>query len=255
MPLIPLTSLTPRRAIAGGLLALTLSPAAWAGQLITNGGFEADTAVIQSPDAFTAWAAAEGGLIGGVAINHGLDTPASGTATVGAASGLNYAVLDLAAPSRMALSQSFTVGASPVQSATLSFNWFANYGGTEAAFFAGGKGLDYAGRQPVLALRVDVVKAGAALFSTAAEDLVFSGTFTAPLAAGAQPYVAFSQTFLGLAAGETYSLRFAAAANRGPLAVGIDDVSLDLNPVPEPATWAFMAAGLALLGAAARRRG
>ena len=245
----------PHHALASGLLALALSPTAWAAQLIANGGFEADAAVIQSPDAFTAWAAAEDGLIGGVAINQGLSTPASGTATVGAASGTHYAVLDLAAPSRMALSQTFTVGAQRVESTTLSFQWFANYGGTEAAFISGGQGLDHTGRQPVLALRVDVLKAGAAAFSTAAEDLVFSGYFTAPLAAGTQPYVAFSQTFLGLAAGETYSLRFAAAANRGLLAVGIDDVSLDVNSVPEPTTWALMAAGLALLGAAARRRG
>lgn len=251
MPLIPFK---PRQAIAGSLLALTLSPAAWATQLIANGGFEADAAVIQSPDAFTAWTAAEDGLIGGVAINHGLATPASGTATVGAADGQNYAVLDLAAPSRIALAQSFTVGAQRVASTTLSFQWFANYGGTESSFISGA-GLDHSARQPALALRVDVLKAGAAAFSTAAEDLVFSGYFTAPLASGPQPYVSFSQTFLGLAAGETYSLRFAAAANRGQLAVGIDDVSLDVNAVPEPSTWAFMAAGLALLVAVARRRG
>lgn len=250
-----LTAFKPHHALAGGLLALALSPAAWAAQLIANGGFEADTSGTQSPDAFTAWAAAEDGLIGGVAINHGLTTPGSGTATVGAASGQNYAVLDLSAPSRMALSQTFTVGAARVDSTTLSFHWFANYAGSESAFIAGGDGLDYTGRQPALALRVDVLKSGATAFSTAAEDLVFTGYFTAPLGAGPQPYFAFTQTFLGLAAGETYSLRFAAAANRGPLAVGIDDVSLDVTSVPEPTTWALMAAGLALLGAAARRRG
>ncbi len=250
-----LTVLTPRHALACGLLALTLSPTAWAAQVITNGGFEADMAVLQSPDAFTAWGAAENGLIGGVAINRGHETPASGGATVGAASGLNYAVLDLAAPSQMALSQSFSVGAGPVNSATLSFQWFANYGGTEAAFITGPNGLDYTGRQPVLALRVDILKSGASAFSTAAADLVFSGVFTAPLGSGPQPYTTFTQTFLGLTAGETYSLRFAAAANRGPLAVGIDNVSLDVQSVPEPTTWALALAGLALLGATVRRRG
>ena len=247
--------LGPRHVIAGGVLALSLSPAAWSVQIVANGGFEADAATLQSPDPFTAWKAAEHGILGGVAIASGDFTPASGSPTVGATSGLNYAVLDLAAPSRMAISQRFTLGAEPVKAATLSFQWFANYAGTETAFISGPSSLAYNGSQAVLALRVDILKAGASAFSTTADDLVFSGTFTAPLAAGPQPYVAFSQTFLGLAAGETYSLRFAAAANRGSLSVGIDDVSLAVKSVPEPSTWALMAAGLALHGVAARRRG
>jgi hypothetical protein len=241
-------------AAACGLLTAALSPPAWAAQLIANGGFEADKAVIQSPDPFTAWTAAEDGLVGGVAINAGNSTPASGRANVGAAAGVNYAVLDLAAPSRMSIAQQFTVGAAPVGSATLSFQWFATYGGTETAFITQPNGLDHTRRDSVLALRVDILREGASAFSTAADDLVFSGTFTAPLAGGPQPYLTFTQTFVGLAAGESYSLRFAAAANRGALGVGIDEVSLNVPSVPEPSSWALMAAGLALFGATARRR-
>lgn len=245
--------LTTHPAFASGLLALALSPAAWSASLLTNGDFEADAAVIQSPDAFTAWQAAEDGILGGVAINTGSSTPASGSPTVGAASGANYAVLDLAAPSKMSIWQSFAVGAIPVASATLSFQWFANYSGTEPAFINGPEGLDYTSDKAILTLRVDVLKAAAPAFSTSADDLVFSGYFNAPTAAGPQPYLSYSQTFTGLSAGETYWLRFAAAANRGALNVGIDDVSLAAAPIPEPATWAFMLAGLALVGAVARR--
>lgn len=36
--------------------------------------------------------------------------------------------------------------------------------------------------------------------------------------------------------------------------VGIDNVSFDVSPIPETGTWALMAAGLAVVGAAARRR-
>jgi hypothetical protein len=245
---------TTRPALAGGLLALALSPAAWSAQLIANGGFEADTAVIQSPDAFTAWQAAEEGILGGVAINTGLVTPASGGATVGAASGLNYAVLDLAAPSRMSISQSFTLGAEPVGSMTLGLRWFANYAGTETSFIGGAAGLDYTSDSPVLSLRVDILKAGTSAFSTAAEDLVFSGDFAAPLSLGPQAYVGYSAPVYGLMAGHSYSLRFAAAANRGALGIGIDEVSLTTTPVPEPATWMLVCAGLAFMAAMACRR-
>jgi hypothetical protein len=36
--------------------------------------------------------------------------------------------------------------------------------------------------------------------------------------------------------------------------VGIDNISVTVTPVPEPGTWALMIGGLALLGAAAKRR-
>ena len=252
---MPFRTLRPPAALAAGLLTLALAPAAGAVELITNGGFEADAGLIQSPDPFTAWTAAEHGLIGGVAIAQGTSAPSSGRATVGAAAGSQYGVLDLASPSRMAISQRFTVGAAPVRAATLSFQWFASYGGTETAFITQPNDLAYGRFAPVLTLRVDILKDGAPAFGTAAGDLVFSGVFSAPLADGGQPYINFSRSFDGLVAGESYSLRFAAASNRAPLVVGIDEVSLDVQSVPEPETWALMATGLALFGFAARRRG
>ena len=245
---------TSSRVVVGGLLALALAPAAWSQQVIQNGSFEADAAVIQSPDPFTAWTAAENGILGGVAINKGTIAPASGAATVGASDGKNYAVLDLAQPSQMALWQTFSIGAQPVASATLSFKWFANYSGAETAFIHGPQGLDYNSSDDVLTFRVDILKAGASAFSTAASDLAFSALLNAPLSGGPNPYLGFSQNVSGLVAGETYSLRFAAAANRGQLAVGIDNVALTVSPVPEPSAWALMAAGLSFVAFAIRRR-
>ena len=70
------------------VLAITTaaSPAS-AAELLSNGGFEANAAVVQSPDPVIAWKADELGLIGGVLVNSGLSSPVSGYATVGAASG------------------------------------------------------------------------------------------------------------------------------------------------------------------------
>lgn len=66
------------------------------------------------------------------------------------------------------------------------------------------------------------------------------------------PFQAYSHSFTASGNG---ALRFAfgtdSADNIGPL---IDNISLNIAPVPEPATWAMMVGGLALAGAALRRR-
>ena len=243
------------------VLAITTaaSPAS-AAELLSNGGFEANAALVQSPDPVIAWKADELGLIGGVLVNFGLSSPVSGYATVGAASGSYYALLDLASPSQMALSQSFNIGATSGQTAALSFDWFTNYQGSEAAFLNGTAGLDYTAGDtfaPVLTLRVDILKNGASAFSTAAADIVYSQFLQTTLGSGPSPYGSFSQVVTGfgdLLAGQNYTLRIAAAANTASLMVGLDNVSLNVSPVPEPEGWAAALAGLALLGAVKRRR-
>jgi len=49
----------------------------------------------------------------------------------------------------------------------------------------------------------------------------------------------------------SFSFATNSADNVGPI---LDNVSLDISPVPEPATWAMMIGGFALAGAAMRRR-
>lgn len=249
--------------VRSAFAALALTAAALptsAAELLSNGGFEADAALIQSPDPVTGWKADELGLIGGVVINSGLSSPVSGYATVGAASGSYYALLDLASPSQMALSQTFSAGTTSNQTATLSFDWFANYQGSETAFINGAAGLDHTAGdsfEPVLTLRVDVLKNGTSAFSTAAADIVYSQFLLAPLASGPSLYGRFSQEISGYAsllADQNYTLRIAAAANTASLMVGLDNVSLNVSPVPEPEAWVSALAGLMLLGAAKRRR-
>jgi hypothetical protein len=66
------------------------------------------------------------------------------------------------------------------------------------------------------------------------------------------PFQNFSYSFISSTAG---SLQFAFGTsskdNIGPL---LDNVVLDISPVPEPATWAMMIGGFALIGASMRRR-
>ena len=228
---------------------------ATAANLIVNGGFEADSAVIQSPDPVTGWTASEVGLLGGVVVNSGSVSPVSGSATPGASSGNYYALLDLAAPSQMAFSQTFAVGAQPLTSASLSYSWFASYAGDPAV---GGNrsGLDSTSNDDVFTIRVDILKSGAGAFSTDAADLVFSNYYTAPIGQLPSAWTVYSSTIPAdaLMAGQRYTLRFAAASNRGPLIGGIDDVALNVSAVPEPQAWFMLLAGLGIVVGVSRHR-
>lgn len=235
-------------------LATPATPAV-AANLVVNGGFEADAAVIQSPDPVTGWSASEAGILGGVLVNSGIVSPVSGSATPGAKSGNYYALLDLAAPSHMALSQSFAVGAQPLQSASLSYSWFATYSGDPAV---GGNrtGLDSTSNNDVFTVRMDILKSSAGTFSADAADLVFSNNWTTPISQLPSAWTTYSAAIPAnaLMAGEIYTLRFAAASNRGPLIAGIDDVSLNVSAVPEPHAWLMFLAGLGVVVGVARHR-
>lgn len=243
--------------IALALAAASATPSAHALELLTNGGFEADTGTIQSPDTITGWNTSEYGILGGVLSLADTVSPVSGAETVGAAAGSRYALLDLAAPSQMALSQHFTTGAQPYANLRLSYDYFFNYAGSESGFTYHASGLDFetgGSDETNLHFRVDILRAGGDAFSSA--DAVLSTTFGATLSAGPNAYSNFSFDWASplLDAHSSYVLRFAAVSNAGQLQVGIDNVSLDVTPVPEPEGWALMLAGLALVGAAARRR-
>lgn len=228
---------------------------ATAANLIVNGGFEADAAVIQSPDPVTGWAASEVGILGGVVVASGSVSPVSGSTTPGANSGSYYGLLDLAAPSHMAFSQTFAVGAQPLQSASLSYSWFASYAGDPSV---GGNrtSLDSTSNDDVFTIRVDILKAGAGAFSTNATDLVFSNFYTAPIGQLSSAWTVYSSAIPAdaLTAGQLYTLRFAAASNRGPLIGGIDDVALNVSAVPEPEAWLMFMAGLGIVAGVARHR-
>lgn len=252
-------SLLSQSAVRGLVLAALVlgSAQASATQLIQNGGFEADAAGSYAP---TGWNVTETMAIGGVMVDNGTVSPASGWATTGAASGSNYALLDSYWPGAFIMTQSFTTGA--VSSATLSFKMFVNdnsvAGNTylndsldvQAAIDAG---------TPVNLARVDLLKSGAAADATGSDvvaTIFYLGGATGPnFQDQSNSYGEFTYDLSGLlATGGNYTLRFATASSVGSMVMGVDNVSLQVTAVPEPESYAMLLAGLGLIGAISRRR-
>lgn len=239
------------------LAALVLGSAqAGATQLIQNGGFEADAAGSYAP---TGWTVTETMAIGGVVVDNGTLSPASGWATAGAAAGNNYAVLDSYWPGAFIMTQSFNTGA--VSSATLSFKMFVNDNSADGITTVRNN-LDVQAANdaylPINYARVDLLKSGASADASASDVVT---TFYLGGATGrkfqdqSNGYGDFSYDLSGLLAnGGNYTLRFATASNVGSMVMGVDNVSLQVTAVPEPESAAMLLAGLGLIAAISRRR-
>ncbi len=230
-------------------LALT-GAQAQAANLIQNGGFEADLAVSYSP---ANWQVFESAAIGGVAATSGTSAPASGWDTIGAASGSNYGIIDAYSLGDYALSQRFSTG--QVASATLSFSIFVNSSDTA---IVNASGLDYTTGGTYDAnhhVRVDLLSAGADPLHTGSSVLrsLYLGGANALNTVNNYSNYSFD-VGSDLAAGGNYVLRFAAVTNLAQMQVGIDNVSLNVTPVPEPESYAMLLAGLGLLGGIVARR-
>ncbi len=240
-------STTTRTTLTGiGLASLLATFGAHAGELITNGGFETGD--------FTAWSVYEAGTTGAVSVASGFVAPNSLKPTAGPASGNYYALMDDPFTSANALIQTFSTG--PVQSAVLSFNMFVNDHNPSGQVFIDPSGLDATtggSFSPNQHARVDLLTASASPFDTGAGVLK---TFYLGGGTGRSfnnPYTGFDVTDV-LAMGGTFQLRFAEVNNQDFFNVGVDNVSLQVTPVPEASTWAMMLAGLALTGLITHRR-
>lgn len=86
------------------------------------------------------------------------------------------------------------------------------------------------------------------LFPTLTNSSIFrSGT-----SVGTEPFSTRSVFFTAAESGSfTFSLGSNSSYNIGPV---LDNVSLQIAPAPEPATWAFMIVGVGAIGAAMRRQ-
>jgi hypothetical protein len=250
----------PLAPLALGLVVAGLGLPAQAVNLIVNGGFEADTGLVQSPDTINGWKSLEPSLIGGISSLSGTSAPASGLSTAGAHSGANYALLEISQPAFAVLYQQFKVPTAGISGGQLAYSVFgASFANLVPPDVNPSKGLDFEHSEAMLTVRVDILKPGADPLSVANADMVRSyfpaveyfGSDAAPT--GYSSY-AHPLTPLQLLAGQTYTLRFASAANTAQALVGIDDVALKVTAVPEPTTWALMLAGLAGMGFVARRR-
>lgn len=236
------------------LIALALGSAqAVAADVIQNGGFEADGFETYAP---SGWTVFEEGAIGGNIVTGATQSPASGYATAGAASGSFYALLDAYYPSQNALIQTFV--APELTQATLSFSLFVNDQSSDGAVRISNAGLDYTTSDLNRHVRVDILSANASPFATGTDVLrtfYLGGATGRSFGDVSNGYIDFSFDVSDLlAAGGTYQLRFANVANDAALQLGVDNVSLNVSAVPEPGSWALMLAGFGVVGAIARRR-
>jgi hypothetical protein len=265
--------MTRRRAFAlVAMTALLIVPAATAraGQLLTNGGFEAG--------GFTGWALANRPLgapynppvpaAGRFVIGDTSDqAPLSGAdvlgvspSALGPSSGDFYALSDMTAAGTHALLQAFTV---PVGTTALSLSFdmyvydWAGFGGAVDPI-----GLDHDTPNPNQHARVDLLTSGAGAFDTSAASVVenFYLGVDPESALGRPPvYRHYSFDLTGVALpGQTYQLRFGEVDNEFVLNQAVDDVSLVASSavasVPEPSTRIALLSGVPLVLIRLRRR-
>jgi hypothetical protein len=212
-------------------------------ELINNGNFETGT--------FAGWTntTLAGSIAGsGIFIDApGSTTPVSNHTTIGsAANGSFYAVSDQNGFGTHSLMQSFTVD--PSVSVFLAFDLFANDYDTGPILNAAGLTHLMGPNQHV---RVDILSNGSGAFDTGAAVLA---NFYLGVDAGADPHAFTSYLFditSVVGGGGTFLLRFAEVDNQLFLNMGVDNVSIQADAVPEPATLLLFGTGLA---AVARRR-
>ena len=176
-------------------------------------------------------------------------TPFSNSPTVGPAAGSMYAVSDATFNGAHALYQNFTVPG-PAISVFLDFDMFVNNWGS--VFVVDPAGLDYnGGISPPPSTwnqhaRVDILAAGSNPLSTTT-GLLANYYLGAPTVIGGQPYpytgYHFDITSL-VGGGGTYMLRFANVENFYFLNLGVDNVSVDFQPVPLPIAFLLLGSGL-----------
>src|SRR5215831_5178400 len=206
-------------------------------QLITNGNFETGT--------FAGWSVVNqaGSFAGG---NWFIDTPGTTTPVSGmptsSAGGLQhgsfYAVTDQSGFGSHSLLQTFTVlpGASSI---ILSFDMFNN--NWDSGPFGTSQDFTIVPNQHA---RVDILTSGAGPFDTGAgvlENFFLGGTpVTSP-----NPFTHFSFDVTSLlSSGGTFQLRFAEVDNQLFFNMGIDNVSIQESPVPEPGSFILLLSGI-----------
>lgn len=225
------------------LAAMVAAPLAQAEEVIVNGGFESGD--------LRAWEVSEKGG-SAIFVESGTISPATAYDTVGAAAGSFYALAD-GPLGATALIQKFTVA--PVADAILKFDMFINSGAFGRVHATGLDQETGGSFEPNQHVRVDLLSGAADAFDTGAGVLAsfYAGQFSPLNTTNPYTHNEIDVTDI-LANGGTYQLRFGQVNNQDYLLQGIDNVSLNVTPVPEADTYAMLLAGLGLVGYAARRR-
>ena len=233
-----------------------LACAAWLGvaataaadaSTIVNGGFESG---------FTSWVRVDQlGSDGTFALQSGVASPVNADPVPAPPSGTRAAMSDGGAPGAHVLYQDFlaTPGAT-AGGQTLSFDLFI---GNRGDRFATPASLDFALTNTNGALtlnqqvRVDLLRAGADPFSVAAADILLSlyaSQAGDPLVSGYRSFSSDIGGVLGVHSGELLRLRFAETDDLAQMQLGVDNVAIGaVSAIPEPASTALLAVGLAAL--------
>ncbi len=220
------------------LLSLTLALGQAGAAYITNGGFEAG---------LTGWTIDQQvGSAGAFQVQTGTTSPATGATVPAPTEGWGAAMTDAEGPGSYALYQTFTIPAT-VMSAVLRFDlYIAN----EATDFVSPDTLDFATPALNQQARVDILRAGADPFSVDAADILLNVFRTMPgdpLASGYNTYSVDITSLVNANAGTPLVLRFAEADNVNFFRLGVDNVDIVENTVPEPSTWMATAVVLAAI--------
>ena len=218
---------------------------AQAGQLVTNGGFEAG---------FTGWSVADAlGSDGSFFLQSGTASPVNGDVVPAPPGGSNAAMSDGAGPGSHALYQTILMPGLMVPSALLKLDLFI---GNRAGMFAtpASGTLDFGINGFNQQLRIDLMVNGSGAFSVAAGDIlqnIYQSKAGDPAVSGYSSLSVDVTAVVNANLGKSIKLRIVEADNVGPFQVGVDNVSLVATP--EPAS-VVMALSAALAGLALRRR-
>ena len=233
--------------LAAPLLSLLAPGFADGAALVTNSGFESG---------FTGWTRVDAvGSDGTFSLQAGTASPISGDVVPSPPGGAIAAMSDAQGPGSHVLYQDFIVP-SVVTSAVLTFDLFV--GNRAASFFTPSpESLDFS--TPVLnqQARVDLLRAGTDPFSADASDLLLNLIQTNPgdpLVSGYTSHSTDLSALLAAHAGETLRLRFAEADNVFTFQLGVDNVSLVAESIPEPHSVLLLVAALAAASFAGLRK-
>ncbi|MBX6311546.1 MAG: PEP-CTERM sorting domain-containing protein [Isosphaeraceae bacterium] len=229
-----------KRALGAAALALVLASTqgVQAEQLISNGSFEMG---------FSDWTVLnQTGSAGNWFLQTGTTSPdGPPTFTVPAPPEGSFAAMT-AGPSAGShvLYQDFVVPVEGITAATFSFERFIGNRNSAGAFSTPNT-LDF-NVFPNQQARVDIITTTANPFSVASGDVLlnlFQTMVGDPPVSGYTLQTNDLTSFLAGRAGQTLRLRFAEVDNQSPFQFGVDSVSLQVTPIPEPASLVLMGLG------------
>lgn len=216
---------------------------AQAAQILLNPGFESG---------FTSWQRADQlGGDGTFFIQTGTVSPINGDTVPAPPGGTKAAMSDGAGPGSHVLWQDFTIATQAAQ-VLVNFNLFV---GNRAGNFASPGNLDFSLNAANQQIRVDILKSTAGTFSVSATDVlatIFQTTTASPLVSG-YTNISFNLTQIVNAAPGTFRIRFAEVDNLLQMQAGVDNVTIDVTPTPEPSSL-LLTAGFLLSVLTLRRK-